>query len=130
MYDPQSFQKWSVLAKKFFGEEFWSETMGDTEGAFSGPKVDVYHTQSEVIVLIDMPGIEDVSQVTSRVQNQTLHLKGAYRSRYPEYEAVLRERDSGAFERDIDLNVPVTTKNSSASYKKGILEIRLHRLDL
>ncbi len=48
----QDFTKWTHLAQKFLGDDFWSGMMEAIPS--SNIKVDVYHTQNEVIVLVDL----------------------------------------------------------------------------
>ncbi|SMO75634.1 Hsp20/alpha crystallin family protein [Melghirimyces algeriensis] len=126
--DPnQNFIKWSEMAKKFLGEDFWSDVMDVIPT--SGPKVDVYHGDYEVLVLVDLPGVEDISQIQLRVQDDTLMIRGRLNSRKTHYEPVIQERYIGDFERNIELGTNVTQKNSSARYRKGVLEIHLPKSD-
>jgi len=67
-------RKWVQLADRFLGEDFWSDL--EKEVPDSVPKVDVYHTRSEVIVLVDLPGMEDLSRLQLRTDGQHLMIKG------------------------------------------------------
>lgn len=62
----QDFTKWTQLAQKFLGDDFWSGMMEMIPG--SDIKVDVYHSQNEVIVLVDLPGIRDMNQIDLRIE--------------------------------------------------------------
>ncbi|MBN2911042.1 Hsp20/alpha crystallin family protein [Polycladomyces sp. WAk] len=129
----QHFQKWSQLARKFLGDDFWSDVMSaypatSSPSSSGGPKADVYHTQNEVIVLVDLPGIEDIHLLDLRIQDDTLYIKGNIPARYANYDATLSERLSGDFERSIPLGATVTRQHSSARYRKGLLEVRLHKM--
>jgi HSP20 family protein len=129
----QHFQKWSQLARKFLGDDFWSDLMSaspttSSASSSNGPKADVYHTQNEVIVLVDLPGIEDIHLLDLRVNEDTLYIKGHIPTRYANYDSTLSERLSGDFERSIPLGTTVTRQRSSARYRKGLLEVRLNRV--
>ncbi|GGE27039.1 putative 15 kDa heat shock protein [Marinithermofilum abyssi] len=123
MNQDKNFEKWSKLARKFLGDDFWGDMMEAVPTA--GPKADVYHGQQEVVVLIDLPGIENVKDVDVRIDGDTLWVKGERPNRYAHYNAKVTERNTGAFERKIHLGALVSKKQSSASYRKGVLEIRL-----
>jgi HSP20 family protein len=129
----QHFQKWSQLARKFLGDDFWSDVMNaspatPSSSSSGGPKADVYHTRNEVIVLLDLPGIEDIHLLDLRIQDDTLYIKGHIPARYANYDATLSERLSGDFERSIPLGATVTRQHSSARYRKGLLEVRLSKV--
>lgn len=126
----QHFQKWSQLARKFLGDDFWSDVLNASPATSSsgGPKADVYHTRNEVIVLVDLPGIEDIHLLDLRIEGDTLYVKGHIPTRYANYESTLNERLSGDFERSIPLGATVTRQHSSARYRKGLLEVRLNKV--
>lgn len=118
--------KWSQLARQFFGEDFWSDVMGAIPD--SVPKADVYHTRNEVIVLVDLPGIEDINQLELRIDGQQLLIKGTIPSRYDQLKVAVSERPKGEFERSIPLGAWVTRRNGSARYRRGVLEVRLPKV--
>lgn len=120
---PPNFDKWRQIAKDFLGEDFWSDVSG--MGSVNQAKADVIHSMNEVIVLIDLPGIDDIDAVDIRVEGETLFIKGRIPTAYKKHERILTERNSGTFERTIPLGVPVIRQKSRANYRKGVLEIRL-----
>ncbi|PTX60709.1 HSP20 family protein [Melghirimyces profundicolus] len=124
--DPhQNFMKWSQLAKKFLGDDFWSDVIEHLPATV--PKADVYHGDHELLVLVDLPGLENVNQIRLSVEGDALLVKGRMSPRQTHYEPVLQERYTGDFERRIQLGASVNRKNSSARYRKGVLEVRLPR---
>lgn len=123
----QDFTKWTQLAQKFLGDDFWSGMMEMIPG--SDIKVDVYHSQNEVIVLVDLPGIRDMNQIDLRIEGDELLIKGQHTSPYEYREVILNERPKGSFERKIKLGALVTKQNSTARYRKGVLEIRLLKVN-
>ncbi|PTM56415.1 Hsp20/alpha crystallin family protein [Desmospora activa] len=127
--DPhQQFSKWSRLARQFLGEDFWAD-MGETFPAEKegGPPVDVYHGNDDVLVRIELPGIQDLSQVVLRVEGRTLWVRGEIPSRQTYYQMVKRECRSGAFERKVDLGVAVERSQHRARYRRGIIELLLKK---
>lgn len=118
--------KWAQLASSFLGEDFWADM--EEEAPEYIPKADVYHTQSEVIVLVDLPGVEDVRQLQLRTDGQHLHIKGKISSRYDRLDVSVSERPKGEFQRSIPLGAWVTRRQASARYRRGVLEVRLPKV--
>lgn len=90
------------------------------------PAVEVYETDSEVVVKAELPGVkkEDV-EVT--LKDNHLIIKGEKKEeREEKTETVHRvERVYGRFERVIALPAEVKTEGVKAEFKDGVLEIRL-----
>ncbi|MDR6227614.1 Hsp20/alpha crystallin family protein [Desmospora profundinema] len=124
----QQFSKWSRLARQFLGDDFWAE-MEETVPIDKSerPLVDVYHGNEDVLVLIELPGIQDLSQVVLRVEGRALWLRGEIPSRKSHYRAVVRERYTGSFERKVDLGVAVSRRHHRARYRRGIIELLLKK---
>ncbi len=117
------------MARSFFGNDFFDQmlqTSGNT--ASSGPSVDVYSSQNEVIVAINLPGMENIHTLEIKIEGETLTIKGSIDSPYQAYEATLMERKRGVFEREIPLPAKVKETYDSARYKKGVLELRYRKL--
>ena len=119
-------RKWVQLADRFLGEDFWSDL--EKEVPDSVPKVDVYHTRSEVIVLVDLPGMEDLSRLQLRTDGQHLMIKGNIPSRYDRLDVSVAERPKGEFHRSIPLGAWVTRHQARARYRRGVLEVRLPKV--
>ncbi|MGI6125901.1 MAG: Hsp20/alpha crystallin family protein [Planifilum sp.] len=125
--DPGSHvKKWAQLARRFLGEDFWSD-VGDSV-LDADPKVDVYHARNEVIVLIDLPGMDDMSQVQLRTDGQHLWIKGKIPSRFDRLDVSVSERPKGEFQRSVPLGAWVTRHRASARYRRGVLEVRLPKV--
>lgn len=129
--EKQHIQRWNDVARQFLGDDFFS---GFTSGAEesdevkSGPPADVYHHESEVIVLIDLPGIENIQDIEVRVQDGKLKLKGKLGTPYHGYRIASQERQTGEFEKVINLVENVSNRYTSAKYRKGVLELRFPTL--
>ncbi|MCH5586556.1 Hsp20/alpha crystallin family protein [Shimazuella sp. AN120528] len=124
----KSFAEIHELARAFLGEDFFQE-MGNITAASSPsqPAADVYQSRNEVIVVVNLPGMENIHTIDISIEDTNLKLKGAFESPYQAYEATLMERKRGVFEREIPLGVKVQPKYESARYKKGVLELRYRK---
>ncbi|GMA63782.1 Hsp20/alpha crystallin family protein [Alicyclobacillus fastidiosus] len=89
--------------------------------------VDVHETQTEVVVTAEIPGLEKREDVNITVHDGHLHLNGKIeRTSEQKDENMHRtERYYGQFSRTIPLPTEVSETGAKASYKSGILEIRL-----
>lgn len=90
------------------------------------PAVDVYHTQKDVVVTVEIPGVEKENLVVSftgsnlNIQGHMEKASEAERENY--FHA---ERSQGSFFRSIPLPGQLDTENATAKYRNGILEIRI-----
>jgi HSP20 family protein len=97
------------------------------EGRF--PNIDVIDKDQEIQVHAEVPGIEkDDLQVT--VTDRTLTIKGESRHEEEsgEGEHHRREIRTGSFSRTLTLPADVDGQKATASYKDGMLELRLPKL--
>lgn len=112
------------LFREFFGEERMPTARGWL------PAVDIYETPTEVVVQAELAGVlrEDVQ---IELTDDRLVLKGK-RERPKESENAtyhLLERSFGEFERSFTLNVPVDIEKVEATYRDGVLTIRLPKVE-
>jgi HSP20 family protein len=95
------------------------------------PPVDVIETGKEVIVVVDIAGMEgkDISVVTD---GEILRISGFRKNVSPKEKKQFHklEIQVGHFSREIELPVPVDHSGISACYNNGMLEIRVRKLDL
>ncbi|MHB8126501.1 MAG: Hsp20/alpha crystallin family protein [Desulfitobacteriaceae bacterium] len=100
------------------GKEEWSELVY---------RVDVEETPTEVIVLAEMPGIEQKEDLSIQVNENLLTIKGEVKRGLPVEGKVTRhtERYYGQFTRTLTLPALVKTDGVHANYRNGILELRL-----
>lgn len=112
------------LLREFFGEERPSTARGWS------PAVDIYETPSEVVVQAEVPGISR-ENIQIELTDERLVLKGK-KERSEEAENAtyyLLERNYGEFERSFVLNVPVDIDKAEATYRDGVLTIRLPKVE-
>ena len=99
--------------------EFWEE-------AEWLPAVDVAETKNEIVVNLEVPGM-DPKEFDISLSGGALTIKGEKRQEKAEKEENyhLVERRYGPFTRSIPLSQEVENDKISASYKDGILKITL-----
>lgn len=90
-------------------------------------RVDVKENPTEVIVTAEIPGLEKKEDVNITVHDNHLHLSGKIERSHEEKDENLHrtERYYGQFSRTIPLPSPVEDAGAKASYRNGILEVRL-----
>lgn len=94
------------------------------------PNVDVCERPGEIVILVEMPGVER-SDVQLSWNDGVLTISGQKRQHGPEqvratYLCV--ERSYGLFRREIAINVPIDHKNARAELRDGLMTIQLPRL--
>jgi HSP20 family protein len=114
------------LFDTFFGRP---AGVGVSERVWS-PPVDIYETRDDLVVACDLPGVRE-TEVTVSITGDVLTLKGERKaqggSKDESYHRL--ERWYGRFERHISLPVPVQADKVRATYRDGILEIRLPKAE-
>ena len=95
-----------------------------------GPRTDIYQTETEVIANVELPGIIEKDDVDILVSENALTIKGEMKrdTEKREEDYVRNERYFGSFNRTLSLPVEVSPDNTSASYKNGVLEIRMPKV--
>lgn len=90
------------------------------------PPVDIVEDQNEIVVRAELPGLKQ-EDIDIELTGDTLVIKGERKfedaARKDNYVRV--ERSYGAFQRVFTVGVPVEHNGVTASYKEGILEVRL-----
>jgi len=93
-----------------------------------GPAVNMYESREAVIVEMEVPGC-DPDKLDINVQGDVLTITGNRSERtFGERDVIHRqERLTGNFQRVIELPFKVTSEAVNATYKKGIVTLRLQR---
>lgn len=93
------------------------------------PHIDVCERAAEVVILVEMPGVER-SDVTLSWKDNVLTISGQKRqqtdvsnSRY-----LCVERSYGPFRREIAIGIPIDHKHAKAEMRNGLMKIRLPKL--
>ena len=106
-------------------DSFFGRTSTLTEGVWT-PLLDIYETKDHVVLKAELPGMK-LEDIDITIVGDILTLKGE-RKREEEVkdENYYRvERAYGAFHRSIPLPSVVDTDQVKATYKDGVLEIKL-----
>lgn len=92
------------------------------------PPVDVYETRHEVVLTLEIPGMERASDIHVAVFPDHVVVKGSIERNYQSASSsplATAERYVGPFERRISLPVRVRKQHAKAVYRSGLLELRL-----
>lgn len=123
--DARKFGSMGGYIKKLAGEDFLSG-IGEMVSKVVFPCINVYESEDEVIVLAQLPGLKDPSQVVISASGDQLFMKGRidhpHRALNVKFHA--SECFNGEFERRINLPTAVSGLGSAA-YRNGLLRINL-----
>ena len=112
---------------RFFRELYSPEGPQETVTTTSfAPPVDVYEDEHNIILKIEVPGIDE-KDIDVRMESNTLTIHGERKFEKEEREENFRrvERMYGSFTRSFTLPSSVDAERASASYDKGMLKINL-----
>jgi HSP20 family protein len=122
------------MMDEFFGRRLrpqwpsiWSRG-GDLE--FTAPVVDVYEEKDDIVVKAELPGM-DKDDIEVKISGSALTLKGEKKKeqKIEEKNYYRSERSYGAFLRTVDLPTDVQADKIKASFKNGVLEVRLPKTE-
>ena len=94
------------------------------------PAADLYETDTEVIVELDVPGFDE-KDLSLEVTDHTLTVKGEHEVETEEKEKTfyLRERLERHFERRFTLPPEVDVDQVEAKYDTGVLEVHIPKTE-
>ena len=110
---------------------WWPERWFKTEGALTGaPALDVYEEKDEIVVKAELPGLEK-DNVEVNLSDHTLTIKGEKKKEeeVKEEDYYRSERSYGKFVRSLQLPTEVKADAIKASFKNGVLEVRLPKTE-
>lgn len=95
-------------------------------------RVDVREHDEDVIVVADLPGVEKEAVSLQLVNPRLLEITCSrkYDTEEKNEGYYIRERSSGSMSRLVTLPADVTEDEAKASFKNGILEVRLKKRSL
>ena len=109
------------------GREMRARMLPAIRGEF---RVDVKAHDDEVVVAADLPGVEKEDVSLSLLDPRTLRIAFT-REKETKEEAegyFVRERTYGSMDRVVKLPEDVTEEGAAATFKNGVLEVRLKKL--
>ena len=94
------------------------------------PSVDVYEEKDEVVVKVDLPGVAK-DEIEVSLSDSRLTIKGEKKKEeeVKEDDYYRWERTYGAFTRTVDLPAAVKADAVKATFKDGVLEVRLPKTE-
>ena len=108
----------------------WLDFPSKIFGGVSTPRVDVYQTESDVIVKAEIPGVakEDLNVF---IDEGSVKISGQTRreNEFKDEDVYRTERYYGNFSRTIPLPVEVKSDKAKAEYKDGILSITVPKAE-
>lgn len=117
------------LFDRFFGRPV-AGTAASAAARFWVPMVDVWETKDDLMLAVEIPGVKE-KDVTLSITGDVLTIRGERRADQERKEGqyYLLERLYGKFERNIQLPVPVQADKVTATYRDGVLEVRLPKAE-
>jgi HSP20 family protein len=89
------------------------------------PPVDIHEEDDALILLVDLPGIKR-DDIDLLIHEDSLTLEGE-RNRARDEGGVRLERPMGRFRRSFRIGVSIDTAGVQATYREGVLRVRLPR---
>ena len=113
------------LFRESYGPEDREESLTTTSFA---PPVDVYEDEHNIILKIEVPGIDE-KDIDVQLENNTLTVHGERKFEKEEKEENFRrvERRYGSFTRSFTLPATVDSEKVTAHYDKGVLKVNLSK---
>ena len=106
---------------------WWPERwLGSRDSEVVSPIVDVYEEKDDIVVKAELPGM-DKNDIEVNISDSELTLKGEKKKeeKIEEKDYYRCERFHGAFFRSVELPKDVKADKVKASFKNGILEVRI-----
>ena len=110
-------------------ENFYGRGWRDND-LFETPSVDMYQTESEIVVKASLPGMK-ADDIQISVVGDVLTLRGETRSDEEVKEASyhIRERRGGSFARSMPLPSAVQADKARAEFENGVLTLTLPKAE-
>jgi HSP20 family protein len=116
----------------FFGRRpWWPERWFRTEEMeLTAPVVDLYEEKDDIVVKAELPGIEK-DKIEVNLADHTLTIRGEKKKEeeIKEENYYRSERSYGSFVRTLELPKDVHADKVKATFKNGILEVRLPKTE-
>lgn len=115
---------------RVFGDALRLFDEGYGESLVGGPPIDLEETEEEYILSAEIPGIKK-EDVNISISNNQVVLSGEIFEEKDEQQANyhLKERTRGRFSRSFTLPSAVDSENAEATYKDGILTLRIPKAE-
>src|SRR5438132_8034461 len=107
-------------------DNFTRDRSGHADLATWAPAVDIYETESELVVKADLPDLQE-KDIDVRVENNTLTIRGErkFEKEVNEDNYLRVERAYGSFMRSFSLPNTVSSESIRAEYRNGVLTLHM-----
>ena len=93
------------------------------------PQTDIYEKEDSILVLCDMPGVDE-NQVDVSLENNVLTLTGCQDVKEPgNHELLYRDYRPGAFRRSFTLSADINHAGIKAKLNNGVLQVILPKAE-
>lgn len=93
------------------------------------PKVDIYETGDSIVLIADMPGVDE-NHVDMTLEKNVLTIAGTVvPPTFPGYSAAYAEYDVGDYQRAFTLSDEVDRDRIDARVRNGVLRVTLHKAE-
>jgi HSP20 family protein len=131
---PRAMSPWEEMDRMFESvfpqawRPFLGRMWGDTEGMH--PRVDVIDRDTEIMVRAEIPGV-DKENIDVSVTDNTVTIRGETHRESEETQGQYyrSEISHGAFTRTVALPAEVDADGANASFKNGMLELKLPKVE-
>jgi len=108
--------------------DFPAFVKGDQQ--FGAHRIDIHETEHEVVATCDLPGLDNKEDVHIDVDGNMLTIAGTVNRTHEVKDEQMhrQERFYGRFHRSVTLPAAVNEEAIKASYRNGVLEIRMTKL--
>ncbi len=97
-------------------------------GVYFTPAVDIYETEKELMVLVDMPGV-NYENVDIELKENILTIEGKVPAEERKGEELLREYRTGNYFRSFRITDVVDQSKITASMSEGVLHLTLPKAE-
>jgi HSP20 family protein len=111
---------------RLFEDNSIPDRSGNADLATWAPPVDIYETENELVIKVDLPDLED-KDIDVRIENNSLTIRGErkFEKDVNEDNYLRVERASGPFTRNFSLPNTVSCENIRAEHRNGVLTLHM-----
>jgi HSP20 family protein len=123
--DFDNMNQWKKHLQQFMNNENFYMEFNDMFGHF--PQANVYKTENECILVANLPGVKNVSDINIHANYRTIEISGKIDLGYEGFQLLQSELHTGHFNRAFELPYPIREDKVEANYHRGLLIIQLYR---
>jgi HSP20 family protein len=90
--------------------------------------LDAYVTPDEIVITANMPGVKPEG-VEITIEGDTLSIKGERPAPLTNVDYFIQERTYGAFQRTLNINIPVEADKAEAKFENGLLTLTIPKAE-